>query len=142
METGLALMPFSISMLVFAIIGARLSARFFAHLIIRVGFVLAAAWRRAGVLTDAEALERAAYELAEDCIAENVRYLEVRFAPAFLSFLSSVWGDYWVIDLADDYSWAVVGEPKRRYLWVLSRTSERRSFHHENPGRCMSACMG
>jgi len=34
-----------------------------------------------GVLTDAEALERAAFELAEDCIAENVRYLEVRFAP-------------------------------------------------------------
>jgi MFS family permease len=43
MQTGLALMPFSISMLVFAIIGARLSARFFAHLIIRVGWVLAAA---------------------------------------------------------------------------------------------------
>jgi len=33
------------------------------------------------VLNDAEALERAAYELALDSIAENVRYLEVRFAP-------------------------------------------------------------
>jgi adenosine deaminase len=33
------------------------------------------------VLTDAEALERAAYELAEDCLAEGVCYLEVRFAP-------------------------------------------------------------
>ncbi|MEM6454780.1 MAG: adenosine deaminase family protein [Acidobacteriota bacterium] len=33
------------------------------------------------VLTDAEALERAAYELAEDCLAEGVRYIEVRFAP-------------------------------------------------------------
>jgi predicted MFS family arabinose efflux permease len=43
MQTGLALMPFSISMLVFAIIGARLSARFFAHLIVRVGWILAAA---------------------------------------------------------------------------------------------------
>jgi len=48
--------------------------------------------------------------------------LKVRFAPAFLSFLSAVWGDYWVIDLAPDYSYAVVGEPKRRYLWILSRT--------------------
>jgi apolipoprotein D and lipocalin family protein len=48
--------------------------------------------------------------------------LKVRFAPAFLSFLSIVWGDYWVIDLAPDYSYAVVGEPKRRYLWILSRT--------------------
>jgi apolipoprotein D and lipocalin family protein len=48
--------------------------------------------------------------------------LKVRFAPAFLSFLSAVWGDYWVIDLAPDYSYAVVGEPKRRYLWILSRS--------------------
>lgn len=34
-----------------------------------------------GVLTDAEALERVAYELGQDCIAEGVVYLEVRFAP-------------------------------------------------------------
>ncbi|MCO6509764.1 MAG: lipocalin family protein [Aridibacter famidurans] len=50
--------------------------------------------------------------------------LEVRFAPAFLSFLPFVWGDYWVIDLAEDYSYAVVGDPKREYLWILSRTPE------------------
>ena len=47
--------------------------------------------------------------------------LKVRFAPAFLSFLPFVWGDYWIIDLAPDYSYAVVGEPGRKYLWVLSR---------------------
>jgi adenosine deaminase len=34
-----------------------------------------------GVLTDEEALERVAYELGVDCLAENVRYLEVRYAP-------------------------------------------------------------
>lgn len=48
--------------------------------------------------------------------------LEVRFAPGFLSFLPFVWGDYQVIDLAPDYSYALVGEPGRKYLWVLSRT--------------------
>jgi len=48
--------------------------------------------------------------------------LKVRFAPAFLSFLGFVWGDYWIIDLASDYSYAVVGEPGRKYLWILSRT--------------------
>jgi apolipoprotein D and lipocalin family protein len=48
--------------------------------------------------------------------------LQVRFAPAWLSWLPVVWGDYWVIDLAADYSYAVVGEPNREYLWVLSRT--------------------
>jgi apolipoprotein D and lipocalin family protein len=47
--------------------------------------------------------------------------LKVRFAPAFLSFLSAVWGDYWVIDLASDYTYAVIGGPKRQYLWILSR---------------------
>jgi len=48
--------------------------------------------------------------------------LKVRFAPAFLAFLPFVWGDYWVIDIAPDYSYAVVGEPRREYLWILSRT--------------------
>jgi len=50
--------------------------------------------------------------------------LEVRFAPAFLSFLPQVWGDYWILDLADDYSTAIVGTPDREYLWLLSRTPE------------------
>ncbi len=48
--------------------------------------------------------------------------LEVRFAPAFLSFLPFVWGKYWIIDLAPDYSYAVIGEPKREFLWILART--------------------
>lgn len=49
--------------------------------------------------------------------------LKVRFAPAWLSFLPMVWGDYWILGLAPDYSWAVVGSPDRKYLWVLSRTA-------------------
>jgi apolipoprotein D and lipocalin family protein len=48
--------------------------------------------------------------------------LKVRFAPAVLSFLPFVWGDYWIIGLADDYTWAVVGSPDRKYLWILART--------------------
>lgn len=47
--------------------------------------------------------------------------LKVRFAPAALSFLPFVWGDYWILGLAPDYSWAVVGSPDRKYLWVLAR---------------------
>ena len=49
--------------------------------------------------------------------------LKVRFAPAVLSFLPFVWGDYWIVGLADDYSWAVVGSPDRAYLWILARTA-------------------
>ena len=32
-------------------------------------------------------------------------------------------GDYYIIGLAEDYSWAIVGHPRRTYLWVLSRES-------------------
>lgn len=48
--------------------------------------------------------------------------LKVRFAPAWLSFLPMVWGDYWVIALDGEYRMAVIGEPGRKYLWLLSRT--------------------
>jgi len=47
--------------------------------------------------------------------------LQVRFAPAVLSFLPFVWGDYWILGLADDYTWSLVGSPDRAYLWILSR---------------------
>lgn len=39
-----------------------------------------------------------------------------------VSFFRPFWGDYWIVDLADDYSYAVVGHPGRDYLWILSRT--------------------
>jgi len=31
-------------------------------------------------------------------------------------------GDYWILELAEDYRYALVGEPKREYVWLLSRT--------------------
>lgn len=31
---------------------------------------------------------------------------------------------YWIIDLADDYSYAVVSHPNKKYLWILSRTPQ------------------
>ena len=39
-----------------------------------------------------------------------------------VSFFGPFWGDYWVIDLDPDYQYAVVGQPSRDYLWILSRT--------------------
>jgi apolipoprotein D and lipocalin family protein len=33
-------------------------------------------------------------------------------------------GDYWIIDLDEDYSYAVVGGPRRSFLWILSRTPQ------------------
>ena len=50
--------------------------------------------------------------------------LKVRFAPKAVSFLPFVWANYWIIDLGDDYEYSVVGEPKREYLWILSRNPQ------------------
>lgn len=50
--------------------------------------------------------------------------LEVRFAPEWLSFLPLVWGDYWIIDLDSQYQVAAVSDPKRNYLWILSRAPQ------------------
>lgn len=38
-----------------------------------------------------------------------------------VSFFRPFWGDYWIIDLSEDYSYAVVGHPGRDYLWILAR---------------------
>lgn len=58
--------------------------------------------------------------------------LEVRFAPSILSFIPAVWGDYWIIDLGDNYEYSVIGEPKRKYLWILSRTPEMDETTYQN----------
>ena len=41
-----------------------------------------------------------------------------------VTFFWPFFGNYWVIDLAPDYEYAVIGEPSRKYLWILSRTPE------------------
>lgn len=41
--------------------------------------------------------------------------LKVRFFWPFA-------GNYWVIFLDENYQYALVGEPKRKYLWILSKT--------------------
>jgi apolipoprotein D and lipocalin family protein len=38
-----------------------------------------------------------------------------------VTFFWPFYGHYWIIDLADDYSWAVIGHPRRKYLWILAR---------------------
>jgi apolipoprotein D and lipocalin family protein len=65
--------------------------------------------------------------------------LEVRFAPAILSFLSSVWGNYWIIGLGPEYTWAVVGTPSREYLWILSRTPTLSATSYE---RALEIALG
>ena len=38
-----------------------------------------------------------------------------------VTFFLPFYGNYWIIDLDPEYRWAVVGEPDRKYFWILSR---------------------
>jgi apolipoprotein D and lipocalin family protein len=41
-----------------------------------------------------------------------------------VTFFRPFYGDYWIIKLGNDYDYAVVGTPNRKYLWILSRTPQ------------------
>ncbi len=50
---------------------------------------------------------------------------DTQLEVSFVSFLGwrPFWGDYWIIGLDEEYQWAVVGTPDRKYGWVLARTT-------------------
>lgn len=39
-----------------------------------------------------------------------------------VTFFWPFYGNYWIIGLDSEYRWAIVGEPDRKYMWILSRT--------------------
>lgn len=49
--------------------------------------------------------------------------LKVTFVKIF-DWVYSFGGNYWILDLAEDYSYAVVGDPSAEYAWILSRTPQ------------------
>jgi apolipoprotein D and lipocalin family protein len=78
-----------------------------------------------GTVTEARGVARRA---ARD--TSNAR-LQVRFAPGWLSLLPQVWGDYWVIGTGPDYSYAVIGNPAREFLWILSRVPQMPAVEYQ-----------
>ncbi len=56
--------------------------------------------------------------------------LKVSFVKVFGKQI--FWGDYWILGLAEDYSWALVGEPGQRYAWILSRSPEMNQETYKN----------
>ncbi|WP_228146202.1 lipocalin family protein [Acinetobacter sp. ANC 4648] len=47
--------------------------------------------------------------------------LKVGFLPEAIRWVPIVRGDYWILKLDENYQMALVGEPSRKYLWLLSR---------------------
>lgn len=48
--------------------------------------------------------------------SRNAKFKVSFLGPAFL-------GDYWVLDRAEDYSWAIVSDRSGKFLWLLHRNS-------------------
>jgi apolipoprotein D and lipocalin family protein len=57
-------------------------------------------------------------KLADD--ATQARF-KISYSHSALDPLPFVWSDYTIIDVADDYSTAIVGAADRKHLWLLSR---------------------
>lgn len=49
---------------------------------------------------------------------------EATNAKLKVTFFWPFYGDYWVLGLGPHYEWALVGEPSRKYLWILSRSRQ------------------
>jgi apolipoprotein D and lipocalin family protein len=73
-----------------------------------------------GKITEAKGVAKKAKKDGKNSV------LKVRFAPSFLSFIPQVWGDYQVLALGPNYEYSIVGDPKREYLWILSRSPQMR----------------
>jgi len=55
--------------------------------------------------------------------------LRIKFDPFPVRYFKA---DYWIVDLDQDYGYAVVSSPSRKMLWILSRTpSMRESQYNE-----------
>ena len=48
-----------------------------------------------------------------------------------VSFFWPFAGDYWIIELGNNYEYAVIGHPERKYLWILSRTKTMKDDLYE-----------
>lgn len=49
---------------------------------------------------------------------------ELEPAKLKVSFFWNFYGDYFVLDLDENYQWAIIGSSSDKYLWILSRTPQ------------------
>lgn len=62
-----------------------------------------------------------------EAFIQNAPYnskLKVSFLPSAIRWLPFGRGDYWILKIDEDYQTVLVGEPGRKYMWVLSRNSQ------------------
>jgi apolipoprotein D and lipocalin family protein len=68
-------------------------------------------------------------KLADD--ATQARF-KISYSHSALDALPFVWSDYTIIDVADDYSTAILGAADRKHLWFLSRQPTVANAAHQD----------
>lgn len=94
---------------------------------------------KSGTTAQYKLLENGKIEVINSCIEEDGERdasegiaqvvdgsTNAKLEVSFVSILgiNLFWGDYWIIGLDDNYEYAVVGTPTRKYGWILSRTTK------------------
>lgn len=64
-------------------------------------------------------IEGTAYKA--DPKSDEAKFKVKFYLPPFLPIIPVV-GNYWVLYIDDEYQYALIGEPTRKYLWILCRT--------------------
>jgi apolipoprotein D and lipocalin family protein len=57
-------------------------------------------------------------------IADNISNAKLEVSFVKILGIQLFWGDYWIIGLGENYDFALVGSPNRKYGWILSRTKK------------------
>lgn len=57
-------------------------------------------------------------------ISGSARAVDETNARLKVTFFWPFSGDYWIIELGEEYDYALVGEPQRELMWILSRTPQ------------------
>jgi apolipoprotein D and lipocalin family protein len=55
-------------------------------------------------------------------VVDNISNAKLEVSFVRILGIQLFWGDYWIIGLGDNYDFALVGSPDRKYGWILSRT--------------------
>jgi len=70
--------------------------------------------------------ENGEYEVANGLAKVIDQESQAKLKVSFVRILGIqiFWGDYWIIGLENNYQYAIVGDPERKYGWILSRQNK------------------
>ena len=57
-------------------------------------------------------------------VVDNITNAKLEVSFVKILGIQLFWGDYWIIGLGENYDFALVGSPNRKYGWILSRTKK------------------